>query len=447
MSSKRIFPKEFVWGTATASYQIEGAHDEDGRTPSIWDVFSHTPGKVYEGHTGDIACDHYHRYKEDVKLLAELGIKSYRFSISWTRIFPERGKLNPIGIGFYRNLIQELRRYHIEPLVTIYHWDLPQYLQDEGGWTVRSTVDAYVEYATALFQELGDLVPKWITHNEPWCASFLSYGIGEHAPGHQDWHEATAAAHHLLLSHGKAVEVYRTLGLPGQIGITLNLTPVDPFSHAAEDVAAARRLDGFSNRWFLDPIFHGAYPQDMMELFESYLGHKVDFVQANDLQIISVANDFLGVNFYTRHVAKWANDSLLQVDLVASGLPVTDMGWEIAPDGLYELLSRLKREYTELPLYITENGAAFADSLDRGQVDDHQRIDYLREHFIAAHRFIVEGGNLQGYYVWSFLDNFEWAFGYSKRFGIVYVDYPTQERIPKASAKWYQRVASENQIV
>lgn len=371
MSSNRIFPKEFVWGTATASYQIEGAHDEDGRTSSIWDVFSQTPGKVYEGHTGDIACDHYHRYKDDVKLLAELGMKSYRFSISWTRVFPERGKLNPKGIEFYRNLLQELRHYKIEPVVTIYHWDLPQYLQEQGGWTARSTVDAYVEYAMALFQELGDLVPKWITHNEPWCASFLSYGLGEHAPGHQDWYEATAAAHHLLLSHGKTVQAYQTLGLQGKIGITLNLTPAESVSDEAKDVAAATRLDGFANRWFLDPIFRGAYPQDMIQLFESHLGKELGFFQAGDLQIISSANDFLGVNFYTRHVARDGNDSLLHVDVVSSGKPVTDI----------------------------------------------------------------------------FLDNFEWAFGYSKRFGIVYVDYVTQARIPKESAKWYQRVARENRIV
>lgn len=436
------FPEDFIWGTATASYQIEGAFNEDGRGESIWDRFSHTPGKVFEGHTGDVACDHYHKYREDVQLMADLKIQSYRFSIAWTRIFPEEGKLNKNGLRFYRNLLEELHRHNIKPVATIYHWDLPQWIQDKGGWSNRETVDHFVQYAETLFKELGDLVPMWITHNEPWCAAFLGHAFGVHAPGHQNWKEALAVSHHLMLSHGKTVNTYRQLDQEGEIGITLNLSPSYPASDQTEDIAAARRSDGFANRWFLDPLFKGGYPEDMIETFSRQVG-ALEFIKENDLGIISAPIDFLGINYYFPNViAHDPSNSGLQ----ASTLPVegetTAMGWGIDSNTFYQLLRRIKNDYTNLPLFITENGAAFEDQVVDGKVEDPKRIAFLEDHFEAASRFIQEGGNLQGYYVWSFLDNFEWAYGYEKRFGLVYVDYETQERIPKASAKWYKQLIS-----
>lgn len=434
------FPKDFLWGTATASYQIEGAANEDGRGESIWDTFSKTPGKVFEGHTGDIACDHYHRYKEDVQLMSDLAIQSYRFSIAWPRIFPERGQLNHKGIDFYKRLVDELHKKDIKPMATMYHWDLPQYLQDKGGWVNRDTVHYFLEYAETLYRELGDIIPAWITHNEPWCASFLGYGIGIHAPGHKDWNEAIRASHHILLSHGKAVESFRSSGLKGEIGITLNLNHVYSETNSKEDVEAAHRSDGFSNRWFLDPIFKGQYPQDMMELFAHHVG-SYDFIQHGDLESISRKLDFLGVNYYTRAlVKKGPDDGLLSVVNLRGSENRTDMDWEVYPQGLYDLLTRIKKDYGEIPLYITENGAAYPDTVVDGNVQDQKRIEYIEAHLEKSLQFINEGGNLKGYYVWSFMDNYEWSLGYSKRFGIVYVDYKTQKRIPKKSAYWYREL-------
>jgi beta-glucosidase len=443
----RTFPKDFVWGTATASYQIEGAYNEDGRGESIWDVFSKTPGKVFAGHTGDVACDHYHRYEEDVKLMADLGVKAYRFSIAWPRIFPEKGRFNEKGIDFYKRLVDALHRHGVQPTATMYHWDLPQYLEDEGGWTNRDTAKRFVEYAETLYKYLGDTIPQWITHNEPWCAAWLGYGFGHHAPGYTDWRKAVEASHHLLLSHGLAVEAYRASGLKGQIGITLNLGYADPATDSPEDIAAARRADGFGNRWFLDPVFKGQYPQDMVEIFERIVG-PLNFIQEGDQETISTPMDFLGVNYYTRQVVKNnPYDKYLGIELLPVTGEVTDMGWEVHPNSLYRLLKSLQANYTNLPLFITENGAAYPDELVDGQVHDQDRIRFLRDHFAAAHQFIEEGGNLKGYYVWSLMDNFEWAFGYSKRFGIVYVDYETQARYLKDSAKWYQQVIAANRLV
>ncbi|EPZ42624.1 GH1 family beta-glucosidase [Alicyclobacillus acidoterrestris] len=433
------FPSDFIFGTATAAYQIEGAVKEDGRGESIWDRFSHTPGCVFEGDTGDVACDHYHRYEDDIQLMADLGIPAYRLSISWPRIFPERGVYNQAGIDFYRRVLETLHKHGVQPAVTLYHWDLPQYLQDEGGWANRATVDYFVEYAKKVFDELGDLVPKFITHNEPWCASFLSYGLGHHAPGHRDWREAYAAAHHILLSHGKAVEAYRGGGYQGEIGITLNFTWADPASDKPEDIAAAKREDGFANRWFIEPISKGHYPQDMVEWVEGQLG-VFDFIQPGDFEMISTPIDFLGINFYSRNVfrAGTANAHLQSEVVPPPANRVTDMGWEIHPESLYRLLTWLRRDYTgDLPLVITENGAAFQDELVEGAIHDEPRIHYVADHLEAAKRFIDEGGPLKGYFLWSFMDNFEWAFGYSKRFGMVYVDYDTQVRTVKDSGKWY----------
>ncbi|SHE35649.1 broad-specificity cellobiase [Thermoanaerobacter uzonensis DSM 18761] len=442
------FLKDFLWGTATSSYQIEGAVNEDGRTPSIWDTFSKTEGKTYNGHTGDVACDHYHRYKEDVEIMKEIGVKAYRFSIAWPRIFPEEGKYNPKGMDFYKRLIDELLKRDIMPAATIYHWDLPMWAYDKGGgWLNRDSVKWYVEYATKLFEELGDVIPLWITHNEPWCSSILSYGIGEHAPGHKDWREALIAAHHILLSHGEAVKAFREMNIKGsKIGITLNLTPAYPASEKEEDKLAAQYADGFANRWFLDPIFKGNYPEDMMELYSKIIG-EFDFIKEGDLETISVPIDFLGVNYYTRSIVKYNEDSMLKAENVPGPGKRTEMGWEISPESLYDLLKRLDREYTKLPMYITENGAAFKDEVtEDGRVHDDERIEYIKEHLKAAAKFIEEGGNLKGYFVWSLMDNFEWAHGYSKRFGIVYVDYETQKRILKDSALWYKEVIQKNSI-
>lgn len=442
----RKFPDGFVWGTATASYQIEGAVNEAGRGPSIWDTFSKTPGKVLLGQTGDVACDHYHRYRDDVKMMSELGLDSYRFSLAWPRVFPEKGKFLEGGFDFYKRLLEELHKYNIRPAATIYHWDLPQWLEDAGGWSNRDTVNHYLEFAEAAFKALGDEIPLWITHNEPWCASMLSYGMGEHAPGLRDWRRAYRAAHHLMLSHGEAVQLYRQMGLTGEIGITLNLAPAYPASPAEEDVEAAARQDIFSNRWFLDPIFKGTYPSEFSERLEQQIG-PLDFVQEGDLKVISEPMDFLGINFYSRSVVKdLADGSLLEVEHVHTENKVTDMGWEVYPPALYDLLKHLQSVYTSLPLYITENGAASADVLTGGQVHDTDRIDYVHAHLQAAHQFIEEGGNLKGYYWWSLMDNFEWAFGYTKRFGIVYVDYDTQARIPKDSYYWYRNIIAENAI-
>ncbi|ADD01635.1 beta-galactosidase [Thermoanaerobacter italicus Ab9] len=442
------FPKDFVWGVATSSYQIEGAVDEDGRTPSIWDTFSKTEGKTYQGHTGDVACDHYHRYKEDVEIMKEIGVKAYRFSIAWPRIFPEEGKYNPKGMDFYKRLVDELLKKDIMPAATIYHWDLPQWAYDKGGgWLNRDSVKWYVEYATKLFEELGDAIPLWITHNEPWCASILSYGIGEHAPGHKNYREALIAAHHILLSHGKAVKAFREMNIKrSKIGITLNLTPVYPASEKEEDKLTAQYADGFSNRWFLDPIFKGNYPQEMMELYSKIIG-EFDFIKEGDLETISVPIDFLGVNYYTRNIIKYNENSMLKGENVPGPGKRTEMGWEISPESLYDLLKRLDREYTKLPIYITENGAAFKDEVTEDRrVHDDERIEYIKEHLKAAAKFIEEGGNLKGYFVWSLMDNFEWAHGYSKRFGIVYVDYETQKRILKDSAWWYKGVIQRSVI-
>jgi beta-glucosidase len=442
----RTFPDKFIWGTATASYQIEGGGHEEGRGESIWDRFARQPGKVYNQENGEVACDHFHRYPEDVQLMSELGIQSYRFSFAWPRLFPEEGIFNPEGLEFYKRLLNELEAKGITPVATIYHWDLPTWLQDKGGWTNRETVDHYLTYTKVLFEAFGNRIKSWITHNEPWCAAFLGYAFGVHAPGHTDWNEALIASHHLLLSHGKAVKLYRSMGYQGEIGITLNLTPAVPATEDPRDVVAAHRADGFSNRWFLDPVLKGDYPEDMVDFYSDRFG-PLTFNKPGDLEIINTPIDFLGINYYTHNIIVHdENDQIFWGRLIQETENVTDMGWGIHPDSLYKLLTRIKREYTDLPLYITENGAAYPDQLVNGKVEDFGRIKYLHDHFAAAHHFIEEGGNLQGYYVWSLMDNYEWAFGYSKRFGIIYVDFETLERTPKESYKWYQRVIKTNQI-
>ena len=425
-----IFPAEFVWGAATASYQIEGAATEDGRGESIWDRFSATPGKVRTGDTGLVACDFYHRYREDIALLRELGLDAFRFSIAWPRILPEgRGRVNQAGLDFYDRVVDELLANDIEPFVTLYHWDLPQALEDQGGWVSRETVDAFCEYAQVVAARLGDRVGRWITHNEPQVASWAGYGSGAHAPGRRSKSDATAAAHHLLLSHGRAVEILRDAAPKATVGITLNLHSVQADGDDESAAEVARRIDGGDNRWFLDPIFRGEYPTDVLEL----LGDAAPPVEEGDLAAISTPLDFLGVNNYSRLVIGGGGKPLRNSNAV-----YTDMDWEVYPDGLYEVLVRLRDEYAVPTIYVTENGAAFGDIRGHdGEVLDPERQDYLEGYIRAVGRAVQAGVPVSGYFVWSFLDNFEWAHGYSKRFGIVYVDYPTLERVPKGSFHWY----------
>jgi len=448
------FPEDFLWGTATASYQVEGAVEEDGRGASIWDTFSHAPGKVYRGDTGDVACDQYHRLEEDLDLMAELGLKAYRFSVAWPRIQPEgSGPANQKGLDFYRRMVDGLRERSIEPMLTLYHWDLPQALEDRGGWTSRETSERYAEYAGILYEALSDSVPYWITLNEPWVASWMGHAYGIHAPGKMDSADALAAAHHLLLGHGLALERLRSAGADNQIGVTLNLHPAHPARDREPDVEAARRVDGQANRLYLDPLFRGEYPEDIVSYYRER-GVDGPPVEDGDMEIISSPVDFLGVNYYFRHHVRDAPDEVLSKtpfsDLAARPIiphlaEKTAMGWPVEPDGLTEMLVRLKDEYTEIPIYVTENGRAVHDYVDpEGNVKDEERISYLDSHFRAVNAAMERGVDLRGYMVWSFLDNFEWAEGYSKRFGIVYVDYPTQRRIPKASARWYKEVIERN---
>ncbi len=441
------FPDGFLWGTATASYQVEGATDADGRGETIWDRFCRTPGKVLNGDTGDPACDHYHRWKEDVALMKRLGQNSYRFSIAWSRVFPQgRGKPVRAGVDFYSRLVDGLLDAGIMPAITLYHWDLPQALQDAGGWENRDTADYFVEFANAMFKALGDRAKFWITHNEPWCVSFLSNYLGKHAPGKTSFPTAVRVAHNVLLSHARTVRLFRAdYPRAGRIGITLNLTPNYP--RGDEDEDAVRRADGYHNRWFLDPVFRGWYPKDMLDFFASKSVLKG--VDEADRELFASAKvDFLGVNYYSRALVNRSTAQPLELEQsVPKGAPVTDMGWEIYPEGLYDLLMRLHRDYGGPEMYITENGAAYKDQeIRNGIVEDADRLRYLRLHFEQAHRAIADGVRLKGYYVWSLMDNFEWAFGYSKLFGIVRCDFKTQVRTPKRSALWYQRVAETNSV-
>ncbi|PYZ96397.1 beta-glucosidase [Alteribacter lacisalsi] len=441
------FPKEFVFGTATSSYQIEGAHDQGGRTPSIWDTFSKTPGKVWNGDHGDMACDHYNRYKEDVQLIKELGVESYRFSIAWPRIFPEQGVYNEEGMNFYRSLIEELKTAGIKPVVTLYHWDLPMWAYNQGGWVNRESVNWFLEFAEVCFRELDEHVDSWITHNEPWCASFLSYHLGHHAPGHRNIEEGLKAAHHILLSHGKAVQMLKTqFKSSTPVGITLNLTPVYGKTQSANDMLAVNNADGYTNRWFLDPIFKGAYPYDMMNVFSNYV-HDFSFIQDGDVATIAVKCDFFGINYYNRSFVEYAgSEKFLFVD-AHSDYEKTGMGWDVSPQEFKELIYRLRVDYTDLPIIITENGAAYDDVLEAdGSVHDKERTAFMEKHIKAVAELEEEGMNIAGYYLWSLLDNFEWAFGYDKRFGIFYVDFDTQKRYWKDSAKRYRDIVASRSI-
>lgn len=453
-----IFPPDFLWGTSTAAYQIEGAVSEGGRGPSIWDTFAHTPGKILGGETGDVTCDHYHRYPEDVALMRQLNLNAYRFSLAWPRMQPTgSGPLNPDGVAFYDRLLDSLLEAGIRPWVTLYHWDLPQALEDAGGWPERDTALRFADYAQAAHQRFGDRIADWTTLNEPWCSAFLGYFNGVHAPGRTDAQASLRAAHHLLLGHGLAVRAMREAKPEGRYGISLNIYPVDPASDSAADTDAARQVDGVSNRLFTDPILGGGeYPADVI----ADLGHEwpSDVIEDGDAAILATPIDMLGVNYYTRQVVRGGADAgntdafdagwvgCAGIGGHRRGLPVTAMNWEIDPPGLYDVLTRLREAYPTLPdVYVTENGAAFDDVVDNsGSVQDAARVEYLREHFTQARRSIDAGVPLRGYFVWSLLDNFEWSFGTSKRFGVVRVDFTSQRRTVKASGHFVAAVAARN---
>ncbi len=441
-----IFPTGFVWGAATAAYQIEGGAREEGRGPSIWDTFSHTPGAIASGDTGDVACDHFHRFRDDIALMRELGLNAYRFSIAWPRVFPAGGgRPNRAGLDFYKRLIDELRQSGIEPWATLYHWDLPQALQDRGGWAERDTAARFGEYAHAIAVALGAEVHHWITINEPWVAAFLGHLTGDHAPGRRDLPTALAAAHHLLLAHAEGLAALRSEMRPGdQAGIALNLAPVEPAGDDQADLEAATLFDGYLNRWFLDPLFRGRYPADLVRHYDE----SMPAVAAEDLARISAPIDVLGVNYYFRAIVRHdpAATPVPASPFVTPGRPATAMGWEVYPPGLRQVLLRVHADYAPAALTVTENGAAYDDRLIDGEVDDPEREAYLHEHLLEAKRAIDEGVPLQGYFAWSLLDNFEWSLGYSKRFGLVYVDYSTQERTIKRSGRWYAGVTRENGV-
>ena len=445
------FPKKFTWGTATAAYQIEGAVHEDGRQDSIWDVFSHTPGKTANGDTGDIADDHYHRWKDDIALMKSLGYKAYRFSLAWPRILPDgRGKVNQPGIDFYNRLIDELLNSGIQPLVTLYHWDLPAALPD--GWLNRETTSAFEEYGGVAVRAFGDRVKEWITLNEPFCSSFMGYLYGRHAPGLQDLPKALLASHHLLLAHGLAVPVIRSSCPGARVGITLNESPYYPASRSPEDLDAIRHADGEVNRWFLDPLYGRQYPLDMLQDYVKAGGLdsiEPEFIRPGDMEKIAALTDFLGLNYYMRGVIDTRKShggiSNLFHPQVDPDENHTEMGWEIFPFGLYETLCRNYFTYKPPEIIVTENGASYSDGPDpSGRVNDQRRIAYLKSHIEAVGRAIRAGVPVSGYFLWSLLDNFEWGYGYTQRFGLIYVDYQTQKRYPKDSAYWYGQVARKN---
>jgi beta-glucosidase len=429
------FPDTFCWGAATAAYQVEGAVAEDGRGESIWDRFTATPGKILNGDDARVACDSYHRHAADVGLMKALGLDAFRFSIAWPRVIPGgRGEVNQAGLDFYDRFVDELLESGVEPFATLYHWDLPQALEDRGGWTARETVEAFAEYTAAVVARLGDRVRRWITVNEPWVIAWLGYGLALHAPGRASDADAVAAGHHVLLAHGRAAEVLRREAPEAQVGVTVDLIPMHPATSSEADVEAACVEDVTRNRWFLDPILRGEYPPAAPEHLSSLL----PVGAPADMATIAQPIDFLGVNYYRRHIVRADPDNGAPVVVAPQGGEFTSMGWEVYPDALHELLVRLRDEYHVPPLYITENGAAFADRRSNGHVDDPQRSAYIESHLDAVARAIDEDVPVAGYFVWSLLDNFEWHQGYSQRFGLVYVDFETLERVPKASYGWYR---------
>jgi len=449
-TDRSAFPDDFAWGTATASYQIEGAVAEDGRGPSIWDTFTRTEGAISDGTNGDVADDHYHRYAEDIALLAGMGFNAYRFSIAWPRIQPTgSGPANQAGLDFYRRIAETCHEHGITPWVTLYHWDLPQTLEDEGGWLNPDTAAYFRDYAALTHDALGDVIQHWITLNEPWCSAFLGYGNGVHAPGKTVGTDAFKAAHHLLLGHGLAINAMReSRHASSTLGITVNLYSVHAASDSELDREAARRTDGIGNRFFLDPLLLGSYPRDV--LLDTGLDDWFD-ERSLELEIISTPVDFMGINYYSRHTAAgpedgvWSDPSVASaapgsenVQIVDTGADKTQMGWEIHPDGLVDVVEMVAERADGLPIYITENGAAYPDEVVDGQVEDEERRHYFELHVDACRQAVEKGLPLKGYFAWSLMDNFEWAFGFSRRFGLVHVDYDTQVRTVKKSGRWFR---------
>ena len=436
----------FNWGIATSSYQIEGAHNIDGKGPSVWDVFSHTKGKVKNGDTGDVACDHYNKFSEDIKLMRDLGVNSYRFSISWPRIFPigTEQKVNQKGMDFYDRLVDTLLENEITPFVTLNHWDMPQGLEDLGGWTNRETVEHFVKYGHYLSKSLGDRVLDWITHNEPWCISYLGYVGGIKPPGlKNEWAKSLSTAHHLLLSHGKVIPEIRGNSKNSKVGITLNLNTAIPASESEHDKRACEFYDAQFNRLYLDPLYNQTYPK---LLFDTLMEKKLikqsdlDFIKKEDHKIIATPTDFLGVNYYSRGVVRSdeIEENVNKKQNVDLG-PKTDFGWEVYPKGLYDLMKKLQTKYNVNEIIITENGCSYNDEPDKRKIiNDEKRIEYHSSHIEQVQIAINEGVPCTGYFAWSFMDNFEWAAGYSQRFGLVWVNFETLERIPKESYYWYQ---------
>jgi beta-glucosidase len=438
------FPDRFLWGCATSAYQIEGSPLADGAAPSIWERFVHTPGLVSGGDTGDVACDHYRRYREDVALMARLGLKAYRFSVAWSRVLPlGTGAVNPAGLAFYDRLTDELLAHGIEPVVTLYHWDLPAALYERGGWLNRDSAHWFAEYARVLFRKLDDRVKLWGTINEPWVVSDGGYLLGALAPGHRSLSEAAVVSHHLLCAHGSAVQAYRSEG-KHSIGLVVNIEPKHPASGRPEDLAAAERADAYMNRQYLDPVFLGRYPTELAQIF----GPAWPQWPQADLELIRQPIDFLGVNYYTRSVTRYdaAASPLQAVAVRQAGAAYTEMGWEVYPSGLADALRWVRDRYGAVPLYVTENGAAFRDppSVAGERLEDPQRVEYLRVHLRAVQEALEQQVDIRGYFVWSLFDNFEWVLGYSKRFGIVHVDFGSQRRTPKASADFYASVIASN---
>jgi beta-glucosidase len=428
-----------TFGAATAAYQIEGAARADGRGESIWDRFAHTPGRVAGGDTGDVACDHYNRWRADLDLMAALGLEAYRFSISWPRVLPEgEGAVNRAGLRFYRELAEGLRERGIEPIATLYHWDLPQALQERGGWAERATAERFGEYAALMAAELGDVVSEWITVNEPWVIAFQGHAHGTKAPGIRDWPTALRVSHNALLGHGLALQAVRAAAPDARAGITLNLTPVVA-ADGAEDELAVERMDGHLNRWFLEAVLRARYPGDMVDLYERRCG-PLDWIEDGDLPLIAGRTEFLGVNYYApMRVRADASRGPIGVRQAPPGPPTTGMGWEVAPDALRDLLVRIRDDYGDVPIAITENGAAYRDPpASNGRVDDPERTAYIEGHLAALRQAVEAGVPVERYFVWSLLDNFEWEWGYDQRFGIVHVDFETQRRTPKQSGLWYR---------
>lgn len=443
MVSQLVFPQEFVWGAATSAPQIEGACRADGRGESIWDRFASVPGNIADGTTLETACDHYQRWPEDLELMKWLGLGAYRFSVAWPRVVPDgKGPVNPAGLDFYDRLIDGLLDVGITPFPTLYHWDLPQALQDVGGWAARDTVERFLDYTAPVMDRLGDRVKHWVTHNEPWCIAVLGHEEGCHAPGLKDPATALAVAHHLLLSHGRAAPLIRELAPGAEVGIVLVHCPGHPFSSDEGDRDAARWFDGFFNRWFTEPLFRGRYPQDAVadRVARGHLpAGGLPFVREGDMETIQAPLDFLGLNYYSRNVMKMNDAGRPEAVKMAPAEDLTDMGWEVYPEGLYETLTHVHETYAPPKIFITENGCAYdVPADDDGKIDDRRRIEYLEAHFAAAARALDAGVPLAGYFVWSLLDNFEWALGHAKRFGLIGVDYATQARTPKESAHWYR---------